>query len=398
MKINLDDPDLTAFALGELPESKRSAMEHALAGSAEAQEFVREVQELAGMVRSEFRRELEEPAGKPSNILPLPQEQSFWSDSRWGSLAVAALLAICAVVAAVMLSGGGDRNVAKRETILRFDVESGRVNLPPARRAAEENPFLSVAANPVSTFSFNVDPASYANVRQAIEAGALPPKEAVQIDGMINAFSYDYPEPAGDQTFTILADAVTCPWQREHRIVRIGVNPRADAPGVIARDARIQVEFNPAQVTAYRLIGYETMNGREPSSGDTSGGEEVRAGRAVTALYEIVPSNTSTGTSADRMLTVRLSHANPQSGRAEVAEQTLAEAVQDFASAPGDLKFALAVAEFGLILRGSPHKANANLASVLASAESGRGRDVAGDRAGFVELVRKAQALVASSG
>jgi Ca-activated chloride channel family protein len=118
----------------------------------------------------------------------------------------------------------------------------------------------------------------------------------------------------------------------------------------------------------------------------------------VTALYEIVPTAASLASSAAPMLSVKLSHANAESGRIETAEQTLGETVQDLATAPADLKFAIAVAEFGLILRGSPHSPNANLASVLAAAKAGRGHDTSGDRAGFVELVRKAQALVARSG
>jgi Ca-activated chloride channel family protein len=299
-----------------------------------------------------------------------------------------------------MISGGGDRNVAKRETILQMEVDSGRVNLPlaPAAQSFEENRFVSVATNPVSTFGFNVDTASYENVKRTIEAGSLPPKEAVQIEGMINAFSYDYPEPDADSTFAVAADAVISPWTREHRLVRIVVNPRNRRSGVIAKGVKIQVEFNPACVSAYRLIGYQKMTAGAPSSGDDADGEEVRGGRAVTALYEVVPNTALTGTPADQMLTVKLSHRNPESGRTEVAEHPLANAASDFATAPPDLKFAVAVAEFGLILRGSAEMANANLVSVLASAEAGRGRDPAGDRAGFIELVRKAQALMASSG
>jgi Ca-activated chloride channel family protein len=395
MKMNLDDPDLTAFALGELAEPKRSAIARAVAESPEAQEIVDELREVAGVLRSEFRRDLAEPISKPSNILPLRQEQSFWSDSRWGSLAVAALVAICAVVAAVMLSGGGDRTVAKRETILQMEM----VNLPPARpvQLFAENQFVLVATNPVSTFAFNVDTASYENVKRTIETGSLPPKEAVQIEAMVNAFTYDYSEPDADKTFAIAADAVTCPWASEHRLVRIAVNPRQAGRGLIAKDVRIQVEFNPARVSAYRLIGYEKMTAGPPLSSEPNG-EEVRGGRAVTALYEVVPNAATTGTPADQMLTVRLSHRNPETGRTEVAEHALANAASDFATAPPDLKFAVAVAEFGLILRGSAPTANANLASVLASAEAGRGHDPAGDRAGFIELVRKAQALVSSSG
>ena len=108
MKMNLNDPNLTAYALGELSEPERSIMALAVADSPEAQAYVREVQEMARLLQGEFRDDLRQGAAKQLSIFPLPQEGTFFSDARWGSLGVASLLAIGGIVAAVMLSGRTD--------------------------------------------------------------------------------------------------------------------------------------------------------------------------------------------------------------------------------------------------------------------------------------------------
>ena len=90
----------------------------------------------------------------------------------------------------------------------------------------EENPFLPAATNPLSTFSIDVDTASYSNVRRFINNGSLPPKDAVRVEEMINYFSYNYREPEGDQPFAIDLDATECPWDKSHRLLRIGLKGR----------------------------------------------------------------------------------------------------------------------------------------------------------------------------
>ncbi len=89
-----------------------------------------------------------------------------------------------------------------------------------------ENPFLQAATNPLSTFSIDVDTASYSNVRRFIDSGSLPPKDAVRVEEMINYFSYDYREPEGDKPFSIDLDATACPWDESHRLLRIGLKGR----------------------------------------------------------------------------------------------------------------------------------------------------------------------------
>ena len=86
-----------------------------------------------------------------------------------------------------------------------------------------ENPFFAALDNPLSTFSIDVDTASYAIARRFINDGSLPPKDAVRIEEMINYFTYDYPRPKADEPFSINVDVASCPWEEAHRLVRIGL-------------------------------------------------------------------------------------------------------------------------------------------------------------------------------
>jgi Ca-activated chloride channel homolog len=90
----------------------------------------------------------------------------------------------------------------------------------------EENPFVPVASDPRSTFSIDVDTASYALVRRFLHAGELPPRGAVRIEELVNYFSYAYPEPPAAEPFTISALVTEAPWAPEHRLLRIGLKAR----------------------------------------------------------------------------------------------------------------------------------------------------------------------------
>src|SRR5205814_3072116 len=186
----------------------------------------------------------------------------------------------------------------------------------------------------------------------------------------------------------------------------------------IAKDVKIQVEFNPAQVASYRLIGYEKrMLRKEDFNNDKGDAGEIGAGHTVTALYEVVPVGASTNpaasvppvdalkyssnerptsaqsTTSNEMLTVKLRYKKPDADKSELVERAVTDTAGKFENAPVDLKFAAAVAEFGMILRDSEYKGNGTFAAVLEWAQEGKGSDANGYRSGFIELVRKAQAL-----
>lgn len=87
----------------------------------------------------------------------------------------------------------------------------------------QENPFLKATDNPLSTFSIDVDGASYSNIRRFINRGQLPPDGAVRIEEMINYFSYNYPQPKSDEPFSISTEFAVCPWNTQHQLVSIGL-------------------------------------------------------------------------------------------------------------------------------------------------------------------------------
>lgn len=91
--------------------------------------------------------------------------------------------------------------------------------------AITENPFIATTNDPLSTFSIDVDTASYANVRRWLTSGSLPPIGAVRIEEMINYFSYNYPEPK-EGPIGITSELGPCPWQPENKLVRIGIKAK----------------------------------------------------------------------------------------------------------------------------------------------------------------------------
>ena len=190
----------------------------------------------------------------------------------------------------------------------------------------------------------------------------------------------------------------------------------------IAKDVKIQVEFNPAQVASYRLIGYEKrMLRKEDFNNDKIDAGEIGAGHTVTALYEVVPVGASTNPAADvppvdplkygtntthttdvdarstsssaEMLTVKLRYKKPDGDKSELIERAVVDDGKQFANASADFKFAGAVAEFGMLMRDSEFRGNGTLGAVLEWAQEGKGADRNGYRAAFLELVRKAEAL-----
>jgi Ca-activated chloride channel family protein len=673
--MNIDDPKLTAFALGELEEPEKSTIARAVAESPEAQRFVDETRELAAALSNEFASELKTETAEPANLIDIRDDPWFWSIAR--PLAIAAVLALLAAVSGVAVfslrreSGRVAQaeairlpvvqpNPAEVEGELQIPMEvppppattpSSRLPLAAGAPAKEvsgvsskssslgyalnktlaqpvnreeafrdireqagefntatydhigENPFLDAKDNPLSTFSIDVDTASYSNVRRFVNEGSLPPKDAVRVEEMINYFTYDYAEPSDGRPFAVHLDVASCPWETSHRLVRIGLKGKeiatdkrgpsnlvflldvsgsmmpperlplvkqamrllvekltendrvaivvyAGASGLalqsttgdhkeqilealenlqaggstngaegiqlaykiaadnfikggvnrvilatdgdfnvgvtnqgdlirliedkaksgvflsvlgvgtdnlkdstmqkladkgngnyayldsldearkvlvqqmngtlvtIAKDVKIQVEFNPARVASYRLIGYEKrMLRKEDFNNDKVDAGEIGAGHTVTALYEVVPvgaasnpaarvppvdrlkysaneSSTSSGSkSSDEMLTVKLRYKKPDENKSELIERAVTDINATFESAPVDLKFAAAVAEFGMILRDSEYKGNGTLNAVIEWADQSKGKDPNGYRAGFIELVRKAQTL-----
>jgi Ca-activated chloride channel homolog len=161
---------------------------------------------------------------------------------------------------------------------------------------------------------------------------------------------------------------------------------------VIAKDVKLQVEFNPKAIKKYRLVGYENRDiADQDFRNDKVDAGELGAGHTVTALYEVelVP-----GSAEDTMATVRIRHKKPEGATATEAAFPMLR--KDFrgklSDAPRDLQFAAAVVAFAEILRGSPYAKNINYDLVLELAQASSSAKEA-DRTEFMELVRKAKAL-----
>ncbi len=170
----------------------------------------------------------------------------------------------------------------------------------------------------------------------------------------------------------------------------------------IAKDVKIQVEFNPKQVQAYRLIGYENrLLADEDFVDDTKDAGELGSGHKVTALYEVIPvgvdseyikddidlkytNKESTNEFSDELLTVKFRYKKPQGKQSIEMIKVLNTEVSEMST---DFKFAASVALFGMHLRKSTYKNNSTINNVIELAESGRGTDKQGYRAEFIRLV-----------
>jgi Ca-activated chloride channel family protein len=179
----------------------------------------------------------------------------------------------------------------------------------------------------------------------------------------------------------------------------------------IAKDVKIQVEFNPGKVGAYRLIGYENRRLRnEDFRDDTKDAGEIGAGHHVTALYELVPAGMQSQVAnveplrfqnaiiqnvpSPESLAVKIRYKPPAEDRSRPIERGVVDEGLDYANASEDFKFAAAVAGFGMLLRDSPYKGNLTFQGVLELAIESKGTDRSGYRSEFIDLVRKAEALV----
>ena len=176
----------------------------------------------------------------------------------------------------------------------------------------------------------------------------------------------------------------------------------------IAKDVKIQIEFNPAKVKAYRLIGYENrMLRSEDFNDDTKDAGEIGAGHTVTALYEIIPAGADEEVpgideleyqqtqvkKSDNLMTLKLRYKHPDKNTSILMERRITQSEIFTDQVSQNFRFASSVAEFGLLLRGSKHKANANYNQVLELANNAKGEDTFGYRAEFIHMVKTAEAL-----
>lgn len=186
----------------------------------------------------------------------------------------------------------------------------------------------------------------------------------------------------------------------------------------VAKDVKLQVEFNPAKVQAYRLLGYEDrLMAKEDFNNDDKMGGDMGVGHTVTALYEIIPvgvkdddmmgsvdplkyqktAENKAINNSPEIMTIKFRYKNPESDRSKMEQVAVSGDPLKADKTSDDFRFAAAVAEFGMLLRNSQYKQNAKYEQVVALAKNAKGKDDEGYRAEFIRLAESAMNMAKSN-
>jgi len=192
---------------------------------------------------------------------------------------------------------------------------------------------------------------------------------------------------------------------------KVLVNEFGSTLFTIAKDVKIQIEFNPSKVQAYRLIGYENrMLAAEDFNDDTKDAGELGSGHTVTALYEIIPEGVkdsfikkvdplkyqaNLGEIGDHpeIMTIKLRYKEPDGDVSKLIEHAVIDSHLPLETTSDNFRFSASVAEFGLLLRDSEYKQSASFSQVISLAKAAKGKDVNGYRSEFIRLVESAPSL-----
>ena len=184
----------------------------------------------------------------------------------------------------------------------------------------------------------------------------------------------------------------------------------------IAKDVKIQVEFNPKQVASYRLVGYENRAlANEDFNDDTKDAGEIGAGHTVTALYEVIPADLGAKSNVDglryqhdrdltdaansgEVMLLKLRYKQPRGARSKLLTFTVRDTETPLSKASANFKWSAAVAEFGMMLRGSKHAKTGSFSQIRGLAKSSLGDDRNGYRKEFLALVDQAARLKGDGG
>jgi Ca-activated chloride channel family protein len=185
---------------------------------------------------------------------------------------------------------------------------------------------------------------------------------------------------------------------------KVFINEFSSTLYTIAKDVKIQIEFNPAYVKEYRLVGYENrLLNEEDFDNDKKDAGEMGAGHTVTALYEIVPANRqgdyvrqlkyqqSTAlpgiAESGELATIKFRYKKPEGTKSILMTETIPQHALTLEQTSENFRFSAAVAGFGMLLRNSDYKGNLNYNTVLSLARGAKGKDTDGYRAEFIRLV-----------
>ena len=192
---------------------------------------------------------------------------------------------------------------------------------------------------------------------------------------------------------------------------KVFVNEFGGTLFTIAKDVKIQVEFNPAKVQAYRLVGYENrLLKDEDFNNDKKDAGELGSGHTVTALYEVIPVGVSSpfvvdklkyqkteisskAYTSDELMTVKLRYKEPDGDKSKLIVQGLKDAGSSLKSTSDNFRWSVAVAAFGMQLTDSDYRGDINYSEILSLARSARGEDREGYRAEFIRMIRSSELL-----
>jgi Ca-activated chloride channel family protein len=194
---------------------------------------------------------------------------------------------------------------------------------------------------------------------------------------------------------------------------KVFVNEFGGTLFTIAKDVKLQIEFNPDKIQGYRLIGYENrLLNKEDFNDDKKDAGELGSGHTVTALYELIPTGIkdtmlkdvdalryqkikplSKSNFNDEVMSIKLRYKKPDGDKSTLIEHPLKDENIAFNSTSGNFRFAASVAEFGMLLRNSQYKGNADFSSIKQTAQSAIENDEEGYKKEFISLVKKASSL-----
>ena len=184
----------------------------------------------------------------------------------------------------------------------------------------------------------------------------------------------------------------------------------------LAKDVKLQIEFNPVHIKSYRLIGYENRKlNNEDFNDDTKDAGELGSGHTVTALYELVPASlpdsvetidqlkyqnkdlVKNSSNPNEILTVKFRYKKPKGKKSKLITKVVYNKLVDFETTSDNFRFSTAVVQFGMLLRNSKYKGTASFGNTIKLAKKSKGKDEEGYRAEFIKLVESAELLQKST-
>ncbi|MEL6922940.1 MAG: von Willebrand factor type A domain-containing protein [Bacteroidota bacterium] len=344
--------------------------------------------------------------------LPLLQKAFHMLTNQLRSKDRIAMVVYAGASGVVLPSTSGANKAKILEALYQLEAggsTAGATGLELAYQVAERH-FIKDGNNRVilaTDGDFNVGPSSEEELVQLIEK-----KRASGVYLSVLGFGI---ETSGDQRMEQLADNGNGQFayiDNLNEARKVMIQQMSGTLLTIAKDVKLQLEFNPAHVASYRLIGYENrMLKKEDFNNDQKDAGDIGAGHTVTALYEIVPTGDQRVATAEGdlkyqaqvvkasakadpdLLTMKLRYKKPNASTSQLLEYTARDGGSTFGESSENFRFSAAVASFGMLLRNSDFKGSSNFTDISQWASGSKGKDSFGHRKEFLQLVEWAETI-----